>query len=260
MNTLIVSGSPLTIENIFCHAFSVTLEIIRRLSPYYMAVIAASLLLSQSSGGLGLATPLLASIVIAGASCLLILVTTYAAARIWQGQPIASTGELFRQIDLMLIFECAWLFLRVCITSIPLLLLLIIPGLVYIFNRSLAFYCLILRRTTVSEALTESRELMTCEPWYATNGPQLRLGGLYFILLLCSVGIGIISLTGSSIHVVASIWLTEDWTRILDWTGALVDLILRQFFAVFQIAAGVGFYIDMKNRTTIRSPTIAENR
>ncbi|MBX7137429.1 MAG: hypothetical protein K1X83_05545 [Oligoflexia bacterium] len=157
----------------------------------------------------------------------------------WHGSPSSISSARERTTFGLAVRWCL-LSVWVAIIGGLLLLLLIIPGLIYLVNRTLAYTVLVLEGCSISEALSNSKMLMTGERWYKLSSPTMRLGGLWIILM-------VIWLTGYVlIGALAVPFISE--AGIVSGIAQGAQVFFQSVLSCFGIAALIGFYYDLRNR------------
>jgi hypothetical protein len=162
------------------------------------------------------------------------------AAHAWNGQP-ATLMAAINEITLSKVCRVCLLALLVLVVSFLLLFLLIIPGLVYLINRFLAFYIVILEDTPVDKAIERSKFLMNQERWYSLNSPAMRISVLTLVTGGVSLAIGlVVELTEGTIG------LTQG--NIVYQLSIVIGGIVSNAAYTFAAIAIVGFYYDLRAR------------
>ena len=138
----------------------------------------------------------------------------------------------------------AALILYVVGLPVALAVLGIIPGLIYMSNRLLAGYVLVLENSTLGEAMRKSKFLMTRGRWYSPRSPYMRLSALMLLTMVFAIGIG--ALTGglNAVNVSAKGGLYVEISYLLTFTA----LLLTELVSIFGYLCFVGFYYDLRAR------------
>lgn len=241
-----------TIEDILTESFSASCKVVSRLVLPFCCML-----------GLGMVLQFYPAIDLAWLGLLFIIIVVsiysevlaiFVANDYCQGTPLAPLGVYLRRVDLNLIFENVWLSIRVAITFVLLALLLIIPGLVYLVNRMLSLYVLNREQVTVSDALRESKRLMTAEPWYRIQGPQLRLSGMLTAIFVLGLGVSFLGvfIDGAAIFAwrmlgVGSLVEIANNTSYQIVTGT-ISTALKLWLRYYTTVAVFLFYVDLKSR------------
>lgn len=159
----------------------------------------------------------------------------------WRGKDL-TWREVKSRISFKLVLKVLSLTIRVSFIGGLGLFLLIIPGLIYFLNRSLAFYILIIEDCTVNEAIEKSKRLMTEEKWYSFSGPYTRITALFLVGMLPQFFVGVlIGLSG-----VENISSTAG--HVGSFALLIVAYLFNQFFTCFTNVCFVGFYYDLSAR------------
>lgn len=159
-----------------------------------------------------------------------------------------------RKIDLMIFVENLWLTIRTALTGALLCFPLIIPGIVYLVNRALSPFVLNLQGTTVSEALRESKRLMTAERWYALHGPQIRITGIFISFFLLAFAISFSGLLVVGGLTLLGLFSTEiAVTELISGAVAksivlLFGIVLQSWLCVYEAAVLTAFFRDLQIR------------
>ncbi|MCC6932178.1 MAG: hypothetical protein IT292_02850 [Deltaproteobacteria bacterium] len=132
--------------------------------------------------------------------------------------------------------------IRIAVISLLWMILIIIPGIIYAFNRTLSMIPLLVEDKTASEALAESKRLVTSGKWYQLSGGSMRLAGL---LLICAVvyflGLVIVVL-------IVPIDGINDPVSVSDLFGFGVSYLYLYYMQIFGVVALVGIYRDLSAR------------
>ena len=171
----------------------------------------------------------------------LFFVSVYMASALWCGSD-ASLHRARSRIHWRRIFRFFGLSLWMSFIAMLGFLLLIIPGVVYLMNRCLAVYVLLLEQPAVFQSLRKSKLLMTRAPWYALSGPLMRVFGLSIVLwtmLAFSMILqGIFQLVAyaGGVYFAAGVGVQ------------LVTGVIAGAIQIFSQIAYVGFYYDLRAR------------
>lgn len=169
------------------------------------------------------------------------LAGTLLSAEHWSGNPVGLDG-----VRPKITFSLAW---RVFLVSLTVVcgtmlwgILLVIPGLVYMLYRILAYYIVVVEDTTPGLAIEKSKFLMSQGIWYKSSSPIARVSAVSLILILAGFAAGAV-LGG------ANTWLAEDAAGGLAVAGILfVTTMATHFITVFSYICYVGFYYDLRAR------------
>ena len=163
------------------------------------------------------------------------------AADLWQGRSF-SWRALRERLQVGLVIRTLVLWCRISIMTIGGLLLLILPGLVYLTKRFLAPYILVIENAPLKQALNKSKYLMSRGHWYAWDGPYARLSGLmainiaaYLVLLVFLFGGGL------------GFFTSRDF-RFFIFLFFIINLLFSPILLAFGSLLYVGFYYDLQLR------------
>jgi hypothetical protein len=144
----------------------------------------------------------------------------------------------FRAVKLSLVLRLIGLNIWMSLMSVLLLLLLIVPGIIYIVHRIPAAAILVIENKPVFATLHRSKTLMTQRSaggW--KSSPSIRVSGIFLVIFIASIFIGLIN--PSSLVVEQS--LVSPLSLTLLVAANFASLLLTAFRAL----AIVGFYHDL---------------
>ena len=155
----------------------------------------------------------------------------------WNGER-TSFRQATSGISLGFAFRFFCLGIAIGLGMIARLLLLIIPGLVYALNRSLAPYIMLLEDAPISEALRKSKALITKKSF----ANYMRLSAIFFVVL-------IISVVGSSLQegvrpALADTIVGRKFAAVVQFAAVLIVL----FSQAFNYLCYAGLYFDLTAR------------
>ena len=171
----------------------------------------------------------------------LLLAVTLMAAEWWHGNQV-SLSDVRDRISASLVFRLLGLSIWIGVVTMLGFLLLIIPGLVYMLNRILAPYVLVVENCSMEYALKKSKYLMTRGKWYSFSGPYMRISGLLFIVMIISWFSGLAA--GFS----QQLYAQQSLAWYVSAAMTFFSFLLVQFFSVFNYLCLVGFYYDLRAR------------
>jgi len=125
-------------------------------------------------------------------------------------------------------------------------LILIIPPLLYFFNRALAPYIVLIELVGMRQALRTSKALMTQKAWYSLSGPLTR----YIILAHLIFALPLVGYLTSLVAALLSYGFERIPTEVLllQIFFGVVGFILSLLAVALSSLLIVGFYYDLKAR------------
>jgi hypothetical protein len=176
--------------------------------------------------------------------------TVLKSGKLWLGDS-RSFAVATETINPSTLFKLIGLNIKIALVSFLLVFLLVIPSLIYYFNRALAPVILLIEDTTISTALKKSMRLMTYHPeysWYSSRTPMMRISGLLFVMWIINLLPGV--LAGASTGALTQ-QITGSPPPPPNVTQAAL-VFLSHLFVFSAVALGtltlVGFYFDLRSR------------
>lgn len=125
------------------------------------------------------------------------------------------------------------------VNTVLLSLLFIIPGIIYSVNRIFSYYILVTEDTTIKEALSRSKELMSQQSWWALRGPLTRLTAIGIV-------VGVIQMALMSIGGALGAAQGTSAISIPVFIGLYFIYMLGTYFVLcLQILCYAGLYNDL---------------
>ena len=228
------SLAPSSVEEILERSLILTKNLFREfLLPWIAVSLISILLVNYADDWLTFTVSILVNLI-----CTVLIVIL--AGHGWLGQS-TSLLTAVRELSLSKLIKIVLLVLLVVVVTILLLFLLILPGLIYLLNRFLAFYIVILEDAPIDKAIQRSKFFMTQGRWYSLSGPAMRISLLTLVTCFVSFMVNIVVAVG-----VATIGLTQSNAtyQISLFVGNFISTAVYSFSSI----ALVGFYYDMRAR------------
>ncbi|MCB0322724.1 MAG: hypothetical protein KDD69_04090 [Bdellovibrionales bacterium] len=234
---------PISLGQLLDRSFRMSPAIFRRLLPFYLLISAAAVLAqlphltdahpSYAFVGIILETVLSWYTMFAG-----ILL----ASELWLSNDQVTRLDIASRITWGLVGRTIWLSLVVSVGTLVGLLLLIVPGIIYLVNRLLAYYLLIIDGKSVNEAIERSKSIMKLGKWYRSTSPVFRISIVALATMVIGGSAGVVIGGVSAASAAGTVGAVA--TVIVLFVGSLV----AQFVKIFSFVAYTGVYYDAKAR------------
>ncbi len=224
--------SPLVFKRLFLLFFIVaTLSVVAQLPQFQDSETVSMQLLASSSA-------LVSSLM----GFYLMLVAVLLSAEYWLGNKEVTREEVKERVTIKLAARVFGLTIVVSFGTLFWLLFLVIPGIIYMLRRVLAFYILIVEDMTVKESIQKSKQIMKMGKWYKSNSPIFRIS----VIGLLSMILGMIAAAG----IVGGVYIGASSSELglATFTVVLLATLLQQLFGVFTYVAYAGVYFDARAR------------
>ena len=232
-----------SVSALFEDGASVALRAFRTLSPLIVALsllpVVQKLPWVTSDAIRHVAIVMCAIVIQCALTLYLVFVSIQVVVAEWRGTSLSLADAAF-SLNGMLVLRYIGLTLWMIVVSFLLLLLLIIPGVVYIGNRFFAPYILIVEGESVFTSLRKSKSLMTSAPWYSLSGPLMRLS----VILAAFFFVGILVFFVNFTLAASVYFVSGEGGALLEGLIAFISHIL----GLYATAVCAGFYIDTKAR------------
>jgi hypothetical protein len=242
----IADQEPMGIGQILDRSLRLTPGIFVKLSIWYLG------LAGLTTGGVYLLASREFAKVLSGVGCLFVAIilsiplyflVVLLSKEHWFGNTDAGVFDVASGISFRLAFRAIGLFIWVGFFTFLWSMLLIIPGLIYMFNRALSFYILVIDDTGVLESVDKSKFLMTRERWWKRRSPALRLSGIFLVHFLVSLVFNFLS-QGAG-HLFAQ---PGDLTSTVALSVQFFSTFASYFAGLFAGISMIGFYYDLCTR------------
>jgi hypothetical protein len=233
---------PMAVGQILDRSLRLTPKLFLKLSPWYavLAALVSGMTLFSSRKEVYLVVPFFIGVI--GLSFALFFIVILLSREHWFGRVEAGVSDITSEINVGMVFRSFGLFIWVLVAGLLWMLLFIIPGIVYYYNRILSYYILVLEDEGVRASLSKSKWLMTRGKWYHSSSPIMRITGILLVHMFVNIIFSVFSQGGG-----AALGMSGDFAgeTVLVFVFVFISTFLSYLTGLFAGISMVGFYYDL---------------